>query len=216
MALYHTANGIPVEVKKHQLMGPVGYTKVGSPTITDGVVSGFSESKYLSIQNSPTGIQTFNYKVKIAIHGVTSGDFPTIYRFLGHYMQVRPDTSSKATLRFYYPGGNNAYFVNVDFDIPFTVEEPVSGKKHSGKITTSHPDIEITNVITPIKLMASHIFTFKNANVIPTANASILVAIASGSNVLKSSKLFSCFLSLKADSFIMFIPIIDKRKKAIQ
>lgn len=36
----------PVEVKKHQIMGPVGYTVVGSPTITDGVVSGMSNSNY--------------------------------------------------------------------------------------------------------------------------------------------------------------------------
>lgn len=28
----------PVEVQKHQLMGPVGYEEVGSPTITDGVL----------------------------------------------------------------------------------------------------------------------------------------------------------------------------------
>lgn len=34
----------PIEVKKHQIMGPVGYTVVGSPTITDGVASGFSNT----------------------------------------------------------------------------------------------------------------------------------------------------------------------------
>lgn len=39
----------PIEVKKHQLMGPVGYTVVGSPTITDGVASGFSSSNTLEI-----------------------------------------------------------------------------------------------------------------------------------------------------------------------
>ena len=32
----------PIEVKKHQVMGPVGYTVVGSPTITDGVLTGVS------------------------------------------------------------------------------------------------------------------------------------------------------------------------------
>ena len=44
----------PVEVQKHQLMGPVGYTKVGSHTIKDGVASGFSASDYLQIQNAAT------------------------------------------------------------------------------------------------------------------------------------------------------------------
>lgn len=37
----------PVEVQKHQLRGPVGYTVVGSPTIVDNVASGFSSSNYL-------------------------------------------------------------------------------------------------------------------------------------------------------------------------
>lgn len=47
MALYHSTVNGPVEVKKHQLMGPVGYTVVGSPTITDGVLSNCGASSYL-------------------------------------------------------------------------------------------------------------------------------------------------------------------------
>ena len=42
----------PVEVQKHQLMGPVGYTKVGSPTVTDGVASGFSADDYLETSST--------------------------------------------------------------------------------------------------------------------------------------------------------------------
>ncbi len=38
----------PVEVKKHQIKGPVGYTKVGSPTITNGVASGFGNTDYIT------------------------------------------------------------------------------------------------------------------------------------------------------------------------
>lgn len=37
----------PVEVQKHQLKGPVGYTVVGSPTIVDGVASGFGSGNYV-------------------------------------------------------------------------------------------------------------------------------------------------------------------------
>ena len=36
----------PMEVKKHQIMGPNGYTVVGSPTITDGVMSDISNDNY--------------------------------------------------------------------------------------------------------------------------------------------------------------------------
>lgn len=42
----------PVEVKKHQIMGPVGYEVVGSPTIVDGVASGFSQNDYSLINSS--------------------------------------------------------------------------------------------------------------------------------------------------------------------
>ena len=40
----------PVEVKKHQLMGPVGYTVVGSPTINNGVMTNSDPSNYISIR----------------------------------------------------------------------------------------------------------------------------------------------------------------------
>lgn len=36
----------PIEVKKHRVMGPVGYTVVGSPTIMDGIISGTNASNY--------------------------------------------------------------------------------------------------------------------------------------------------------------------------
>lgn len=41
----------PVEVKKHQLMGPVGYTVVGSPTINNGVMTNSDPSNYISIRH---------------------------------------------------------------------------------------------------------------------------------------------------------------------
>lgn len=54
----------PVEVQKHQLMGPVGYTKVGSPTIVDGVASGFSASDYLKINNNFSSSSNFEIVVR--------------------------------------------------------------------------------------------------------------------------------------------------------
>ena len=55
---------------KYNLQAVVGYTVVGSPTITDGVVSGFSGSDYLYIlspKSVPTEIQSNNMKIKIKI-----------------------------------------------------------------------------------------------------------------------------------------------------
>ena len=50
---------------KNKLQAVVGYTVVGSPTITDGVVSGFSSSDYLQLPNFPT--LDNNSKVEIYI-----------------------------------------------------------------------------------------------------------------------------------------------------
>ena len=50
---------------KYNLQAVVGYTIVGSPTITDGVVSGFSSSDYLQLPNFPT--LDNNSKVEIYI-----------------------------------------------------------------------------------------------------------------------------------------------------
>ena len=41
------------------LSGPVNYSVVGSPTIVDGVVSGFSANDYLIINNIPTNISSY-------------------------------------------------------------------------------------------------------------------------------------------------------------
>ena len=79
------------------------------------------------------------------------------------------------------------------------------------------PIMDNTNVIIPINVIAKIKFTFKNANVIPTANASILVAIANTIIVLNPtlSLQFSLLSSLKA-SFIMFPPIILNKINATQ
>ena len=51
----------PMEVKKHQIMGPNGYTVVGSPTISDGVLTDITANDYLSIGtysgDTPTSIE---------------------------------------------------------------------------------------------------------------------------------------------------------------
>lgn len=73
---YIIANGqpwfgvCPIEVKKHQLMGPVGYTKVGSPTITDGIASGFSSSDYLKTTLAiPSNTNTYKLHTEFTTGG---------------------------------------------------------------------------------------------------------------------------------------------------
>lgn len=64
----------PVEVQKHQLKGPVGYTIVGNPTIVDGVASGFSSSDYvIATQAYPTEITSYEKNIRFQWAPSTGG-----------------------------------------------------------------------------------------------------------------------------------------------
>ena len=78
------------------------------------------------------------------------------------------------------------------------------------------PITDKINVIIPIDITGNTIFILRQANVIQTAKASMLVAIANITIVLMSilSLQFSEFL-LK-DSFIMLLPIAPNNANAIQ
>ena len=68
----------------------------------------------------------------------------------------------------------------------------------------------------PMKLTAGTMFTRRKAKVTPTASASMLVATASGSMVLKSKRSLDSFSSSLLASRIMLKPINANRTKAIQ
>lgn len=55
----------PMEVKKHQLKGPVGYTVVGSPMIVDGVYSTSSASNYLRTETVSLPVDISKDRVEI-------------------------------------------------------------------------------------------------------------------------------------------------------
>ena len=78
------------------------------------------------------------------------------------------------------------------------------------------PANEIKNVQTPIIDAADTICTFKNANVIPTASASILVATASINISFISMDASAFSSSSDNDSFTILIPISPRRINAIQ
>lgn len=99
----------PIEVKKHQLMGPVGYTVVGSPTITDGVASGFSGSNYLQSSSTFPGSTStsleFATKFNISSFASTSTIVSSTTNTIPFHLAVR---DSKFRL---YPGIESTYKV---------------------------------------------------------------------------------------------------------
>ena len=82
---------------------------------------------------------------------------------------------------------------------------------------TFNPIAERMNVVAPMNSTAATIFTSgSNAKVIPTARASILVAMASRSIVLKLNEASSFSSSFDSASLIILPPIRQSSTNAIQ
>lgn len=65
----------PVEVKKHQIRGPIEYTIEGSPTVVNGIASGFSDSNYLATSSVlPQLLNDFEMVTKVNFGSSLSGN----------------------------------------------------------------------------------------------------------------------------------------------
>lgn len=116
---YITVNGqpwfgiCPIEVKKHQLMGPVGYTVVGSPTITDGVASRFSGSNYLQISQTYNATNDKNVEIYVRAKTPTtiSSSFNPIFGAdnIG-FWGISSYTNALFTIRMGYSNGTTLTF----------------------------------------------------------------------------------------------------------
>jgi hypothetical protein len=115
----------PVEVKKHQIMGPVGYTVVGSPTIVDGVASGFSSSNYINtsdvfntekdfeiVVDANTGIMTNNDSKTIIRNSFGTNPGGTGFSVVIGWPTGKPQVK---TMRFYILNSNGNYIANGDY-----------------------------------------------------------------------------------------------------
>lgn len=125
---YITVNGqpwfgiCPIEVKKHQLMGPVGYTVVGSPTITDGVVSGTDSSNYCSVNVNIPSFNTLEVVMRAKFTGtINSSAYMPLLAFGGGASQRRITsnftTASNGGTRLFSADGLIVNIPNTDFDL---------------------------------------------------------------------------------------------------
>lgn len=65
----------PIEVKKHQLMGPVGYTITGTgPTVTDGILTGVGGSSTVYTSQNIPSFETFELVIKVKKNGLSPND----------------------------------------------------------------------------------------------------------------------------------------------
>lgn len=136
---YITVNGqpwfgiCPIEVKKHQIRGPVGYTVVGSPTITDGVVSGFSASDYLQINSQTIVPDTLEFGGRFTMGPNGEGGF-LFHNFSvsnGIGLAVRPTSSSNQGMLL-YAGTSHYVFYTHRFEAGTTHTYKVLYNKSAG------------------------------------------------------------------------------------
>ena len=85
-------------------------------------------------------------------------------------------------------------------------------------LPTFAPAMDMMQVVQPIMLTAPTMFTSRNAKVMPAARASMLVATASISMVLKDSEPLSlpASSSLESASRIIFAPMSESSMNATQ
>ena len=103
MGLNHIVNGSPVEVKHIDYGTSVGYTKVGSPTISNGVVSGFSSSDYITIPYNN------NNKKEVVFNFTTPSSFNNnngLYDCYGAYIYLKSNGKMEA---MYSSGASNRW-----------------------------------------------------------------------------------------------------------
>lgn len=103
----------PVEVKRHQIMGPVGYNVVGSPTIKDGIVTDFTTTSYLRTNLQFDFSQTdYEYVIRATPHAVTTRS-AAIVGTQGSGFRIYFQQNSIQC----YPGNDTVFSVNGTFDV---------------------------------------------------------------------------------------------------
>ena len=136
---------------------------------------------------------------------------------LAHKLAKRlTEVRKNGTLSYLRPDGKTQVTVEYNDNKPTRIDAVVVSSQHSEdvELSTIREDI-IKNVIMPIIPAAGRISTPRQAKLIPTAKASILVATAI-SSMFFTPKSSSSFSSSEKASCIILIPITPSRPKAIQ
>jgi hypothetical protein len=116
---------------KYNLQAVVGYTIVGSPTISDGVVSGFSATSYLTVPK-PTTINKFELNIKFSFTSLSNYQF-----FFGdntnNGIQLQKNNNTSNTIRLRYCNGssstNISIFENPTINKDYIINVKVKGTK---------------------------------------------------------------------------------------
>ena len=102
------------EVQHHQIMGAVGYTVVGTPTITDGVIQSGSNTDYVDIQRYDLfSANSFEYVVKFKAGNQT--EETGSWRYITMPMQCKATHSDTDWYGVYAYGANNTLYVFAGF-----------------------------------------------------------------------------------------------------
>ena len=87
----------------------VGYTKVGSPTIVDGVASGFSGSDYINVRGSYTSGNDFEENICFTTGSTVSGNQELLCLKSSGYFAHRILLQGNNTILVYYNDGTGRY-----------------------------------------------------------------------------------------------------------
>ncbi len=121
----------PVEVKKHQLMGSVGYTKEGNPIIVDGVASWFSQNDYLQTSNVfPNDINSFDAVIKFNCSDLSTPN--TLYSSISTILPFGLSLRDTGKLRLYCGNAGNSIDSTTSFVANTNYLAKISYVKNTG------------------------------------------------------------------------------------
>ena len=137
-------NGVPwfgichIEVKSHQIKGQVGYTVVGSPTITDGMASNFSNSNYAT---TTSAFEVANYEnVEIYVRAKTPATISSGWTDIienggvGGYRNLGAYANSDLTAYYFNFFGHDFWRYNISADTWYRLKLTTTADTQSGYI----------------------------------------------------------------------------------
>lgn len=139
------------------LSGPVGYTKVGSPTIVDNVVNGFSSSNYLQTASIPSTATKIELSVIATVTNLTT--WQSIIRLTNNVNRCLELNGGNGILRYLYENTEGTSSVinltTITQNIPFTFRLIAEGTNLTCKLIQN--GIELSSVtVTDNKLSSMY------------------------------------------------------------
>lgn len=201
----------------HEVTGLVSYTVVGSPTIVDGVASGFSNNDYLETASIASGVNTIEFNIKFTLantfqYGNVLG-YDTSATGISN-LQAGLNFSSNYLLRFYL-------FRKSDNTIPVFALDQFKVNQHLGETFTANCFTDKSNVIIKLYDNLGNLVdsgTWSNQDLVGEITSKILIGRGMSTNTpggVNSIDLNNTYITINGKAWFGKCPVEVKHTSII-